>query len=297
MRMPSLTIITVNLNNASGLRSTIESVISQSSSDFEYIIIDGGSTDGSVEIIQSFTNIPQAIYSPCANLEYHKRYAPCPMPITYWISEPDRGIYHAMNKGILAAKGDFCQFLNSGDRLVTHDVIEKMLHMIPDCSIYYGNMLKILPNGKIIRDFSGAGDISLNTFIKGSLNHSPVLIRKSLFEKYGLYDETMQIAADWKFFLIVIGLHDEKVTYVNLDVALFDMTGISNREKNLLERERSQVLNTVLPKSILKDYHLFSSDTIMIKKLKKNSFFWWLICLLYKISLIKERLLVKRIHA
>ena len=87
-----LSIITINYNNREGLRKTIESVVNQTYRNFEYIIIDGGSTDGSVEVVK----------------EYADR-------ISYWVSEPDNGIYNAMNKGVLAANGKYIQFLNSGD--------------------------------------------------------------------------------------------------------------------------------------------------------------------------------------
>jgi len=116
---PKLSIITVNLNNAEGLRKTIESVVTQTFTDFEYIIIDGGSTDGSVEIIKLYAD-----------------------KITYWVSEPDKGIYNGMNKGIMVAKGEYCQFLNSGDWLVNENVLKEVF---ADVDIVYGD-LKI-PNG------------------------------------------------------------------------------------------------------------------------------------------------------
>jgi len=139
--MPILSIITINYNNASGLRKTIESVLGQTSHDFEHIIIDGGSTDGSVDVIRSFTTIPPGKYTTQTNTQ------PAP-PITYWISEPDKGIYNAMNKGIHMAQGEFCQFLNSGDWLWQNDVTEKMLKQVPEQGILIGNMLKILANDK-----------------------------------------------------------------------------------------------------------------------------------------------------
>ena len=124
-----LSIITINYNNASGLRKTIESVVNQTSLEFEYIVIDGASTDGSIEIIKEFKD-----------------------KITFWVSEPDTGIYNAMNKGIHSAKGKYCQFLNSGDSLVPPNVTESMLFNLPDSGIVIGNMLKKLTSGKIIRD-------------------------------------------------------------------------------------------------------------------------------------------------
>ena len=139
--MPTLTIITINLNNSIGLRKTIESVISQTYNDFEYLIIDGGSIDGSVDVIK----------------EYADR-------ISYWFSEPDKGIYNAMNKGILKAKGQYLQFLNSGDYLVNKNVIENVFHELPDCDLLYGNIITVKPDGKLqIHKGIGGSEITLFT--------------------------------------------------------------------------------------------------------------------------------------
>lgn len=113
-----ISIITINFNNAEGLRETIKSVFSQSFHAFEYIIIDGSSRDESSEVIDFFADISPGIYIAKVLEEIKKN------PITYWISEPDNGIYHAMNKGLLKAQGEYCLFLNSGDFLTTNKVLE-----------------------------------------------------------------------------------------------------------------------------------------------------------------------------
>ncbi len=115
--MVKLSIITVNLNNSAGLRKTIESIVKQTFKDFEYIIIDGGSTDGSAEVIKEFAD-----------------------KITYWVSEPDKGIYNAMNKGILHAKGEYLLFLNSGDWLADDDLLSKVFCEPRTADIIYGHM-------------------------------------------------------------------------------------------------------------------------------------------------------------
>lgn len=251
-----LSIITINLNNAAGLQKTIESVVHQTSNQFEYIVIDGGSSDGSNDVIKGFTE-----------------------RITYWLSEPDKGIYHAMNKGILQAKGEYCQFLNSGDWLASPDVIEKMLNTLPDCSIYYGNMLKLMPNGKIHRDTCGKGNVTMLTFYKGSLNHSPAFIKRCLFDRYGLYDEGLSIVSDWKWYLISIGLHNEPTIYTNLDITYFDMTGISNTNSSLEKQERRKALEELLPAKILADFdnNLRNIDQLnRINKFKLTRWMFWL---------------------
>ena len=262
-----LSIITINLNNADGLRKTIKSVVSQTTNlVFEYIIIDGGSTDGSVEVIK----------------EYAER-------IKYWVSEPDKGIYHAMNKGIRVAEGDYCQFLNSGDWLAADDVIGKMLNPLPDCSIFYGNMLKQLPNGKVYRDFCGKGNISMFTFYRGSLNHSPALIKRSLFEKYGLYDETLKIVSDWKWYLVAIGLNNESVRYTDIDVTCFNMIGISNMFPELENQERRAVMEQIIPHSILMDYDLNWKNIDMMGRINQYRISQWLIWLLERVLFKLEK--------
>jgi glycosyltransferase involved in cell wall biosynthesis len=270
---PKLSIITINRNNATGLRKTIESVVRQTSTDFEYIVIDGASTDDSVAIMQSFD------YSTINSFQ--------------WISEPDAGIYNAMNKGIKRAKGEYCQFLNSGDCLVNTTVVEKMLSKLPDAPIVIGNMLKELPNGKIHQDKGSAvkGSISMLTFYRGTLNHSPAFIKRSLFDTYGLYDESLKIVADWKWFLIAVGLNNEAVSYRDIDVVLFDMNGISTINKDLDKQERRQVLEELLPTTILADYDKYGVFMTQIDRMNNyaiaSKLFWFMDRFLFKIERYK----------
>lgn len=265
--MPKLSIITINLNYAEGLQKTIESVVSQTSNDFEYIIIDGGSTDGSVDVIKKYAD-----NSIC------------------WVSEPDTGIYNAMNKGILKATGEYCQFLNSGDYLVSNDVTERMLADMPDCSIFYGNKLKKI-KGKLFTDksFNGRAITFLDMYL-GTLNHSCAYIKRSLFEKYGMYDETLQIVSDWKFYLETIGLSNEPVAYKDITISFFDMDGISHTNLQLVIKERQIVLRNLLPKRIIDDYIFFGRDGRIIKRLKKNKIAWFLIKNSYRVLAKYDRL-------
>jgi len=287
--MPLLSIITINYNNASGLRKTIESVVNQTSRDFEYIIIDGGSTDDSLNVIRSFTNIPQAVYTTMDHLLDSVTVYPSHLPISYWVSETDSGIYQAMNKGILVAKGEYCQFLNSGDWLASPNVIEKMLTSFTDCSIYYGNMLKLMPKGRIYRDTCNEGKITMLNFYQGTLNHSPTFIKRSMFEKFGLYDETLCIVSDWKWFLIAIGLNNEPLKYTNIDVAYFDMNGISNTHRNQEKQERRKVLVELLPANILKDYDSHWREIDQMIRIKRNKIFYWLFNLIERVIFKYEK--------
>ena len=249
-----LSIITINRNNAAGLEKTMRSVASQIVGDFEYVVIDGASTDGSVEVIRSFEG------SLGERLK--------------WISEPDKGIYNAMNKGIGMATGDYLQFLNSGDSLVSDDITKRMTEALKSKgypSILYGNMLKDMPDGKAMRDRCFAGrEISFLGFYTGSLNHSSAYIRRSLFNRYGMYDEDFKIVSDWKWFLQAIILGGEKPVYVDMDVTLFDMNGISEKNKALDKTERRRVLNELIPPTILADYDRWALSINRMRRLERH---------------------------
>ncbi len=249
--MIKLSIITINFNNLTGLKKTVESVLSQTSLDFNYIIVDGGSTDGSADFIQNLTK---------SGLNVSLQ----------WISESDNGIYHAMNKGIKIATGEFVQFVNSGDILFDKNVIAKMLATINfSDQIIYGNMIKPLPKG-MFRDkaFQGRKPTFLD-FYYGTLNHSPALIRRSLFEKFGYYDENLRIVSDWKWYLLTIILSDIPIRYIPVDVTLFDMSGISNSNRTLEIEERNKVLKDLISVNILQDYLDNAYGLLSYQRIKK----------------------------
>jgi glycosyltransferase involved in cell wall biosynthesis len=260
MNVPKLSIITINLNNANGLRKTIKSIIEQSYIDYEYIIIDGGSTDNSISIIEE-------------NVE----------KITHWISEPDKGIYNAMNKGILKSKGEFLLFLNSGDYLFDENVLQKIFNSETNCDFLYGNIIFKTQNGKLKREIGpGSSEISFYSFYLNTICHQSSFIHKSLFEKYGLYDENLKIASDWKFLLKTLVLNSATIKYMDIDVAYYDMYGISSTQKELVKAEREKVLNELIPAAFLKDYKEFEFDWIRIKRIRKYKF----TTLLYRLSQI-----------
>ena len=272
-----LTIITINRNNAAGLEKTMRSIAVQTCKDFEYVVVDGASTDGSAEVIQSHEE------------SFGKRLK--------WISEPDKGIYNAMNKGIGMASGEYVQFMNSGDCLASNDVTERMLQALKEHSfpsILYGNMLKDMPKGKVMRDKCFAGqDMTLLGFYTGTLNHSPALIRRDLFDKYGLYDESLKIVSDWKWYLQAIILGEEKPVYADIDVTLFDMNGISETNLGLRDKEKSQELQKMIPATILSDYQAWSFPIDQMKRLKRHPWAYKLVWLLerclFKLEKMKNR--------
>lgn len=271
-----LSIITINRNNATGLARTLRSVSIQTQKDFEYIVVDGNSTDDSVNVILDFVNY------------FGQRLK--------WVTEDDIGIYNAMNKGLKMASGDYVQFLNSGDCLVAEDITERMLQELDNnCfpSILYGNMLKEKASG-ITRDKCFAGqDMTLLGFYTGTLNHSPAYIKRSVFEKYGTYDESLKIVSDWKWYLQAIILGEEKPVYTDIDVTLFDMHGISETNKELDKAERKQVLAELIRPAILADYERWAFPIEQMKRLKRHPWaykiVWFIERCLFKIEKFQQR--------
>lgn len=273
-----LSIITINKNNVHNLSKTLESVAAQTCRNFEHIIIDGASSDESVSVIKKYAE----------NSQFQVK----------WISEPDSGIYNAMNKGIRMASGNYVQFLNSGDCLANAGVVERMLSSLEENnlpSILYGNMLKVFKDGKILNDKNFAGrDISFIGFYTGTLNHSSALIKRSLFEKYGFYDESLCIVSDWKWYLNAIALGEEKPVFTDIDVTLFDMNGISETNKVLDNTERRKVLEESIPASILKDYDDFAFPIDQIKRLKRHPWAYKVVWLIERCLFKVEKSKIKR---
>ena len=245
--MIKLSIITVNLNNYYGLQKTIESVIKQQFTNYEYLIIDGFSNDGSKELIEGFED-----------------------KISYWISELDHGIYNAMNKGIKQAKGEYCLFLNSGDWLISDKVLENVFAKNKfDADIISGNVYFFdTAKNEIKWSVCSPDNLTAKSLFYGNIPHQAAFIKRSLFEKAGLYDESLIIASDWLFFLEAF--LEYGVTYQHYDgvVAYFNMEGIScnSETQNLPRVEQLQILK--------KKYPLFIKDYEELENLEKEKNIW-----------------------
>lgn len=240
---PKLSIITINFNNIKGLRRTLDSVFRQSYFDLEYIVIDGGSTDGSLSVIREF----QVLHSnPKSARNFNFQ----------WLSEPDSGIYNAMNKGIIRANGEYCFFLNSGDFFVSQSVLFNVMQVQATEDILFGNLLVCLDN-KVTEKCFGKAKLSFMDIYLSLLKHQASFIRRSLFNKFGLYNESLEIVADWEFFLKTVGLQNVSYRYINEDIAYFDNDGVSNNSHLLTMCERNRVLETYVPSMILADYRRF----------------------------------------
>ena len=234
-----LSIITVNLNNRDGLQKTIDSVVSQTFKDFEWIVIDGGSTDGSKELIEQYAD-----------------------HFAYWVSEPDKGIYNAMNKGIMVAKGEYLQFLNSGDWLYGDTALERCFRHELNADIVYGDLFFCA--GEEMTQSQYPEDVSLRFFYKYSLGHNATFIKRKLLQDT-LYDEDLKIVSDWKFFFAA-ALSDKKFEKIGEVVSCFDTKGISSMNEELVCLERSIVIKELIPASLVKDFELMDEMELKLNQ-------------------------------
>lgn len=182
------------------------------------------------------------------------------------------------------ASGHYVQFLNSGDCLASNDIVSRVYDALDRDGyppILYGNILKEISVDRRIRDVGFAGkSISMLSIYVGTLNHSSAFIRKDLFRKYGYYDETLKIVSDWKWFLQVIVLGEEKPTYVDIDVTVYDMHGVSETSKTVVKAERAQVLKELIPHTILADYDRWAGTISMMKRVERHPWAFKLVRLL-----------------
>lgn len=195
-----LSVITINYNNKSGLQRTMESVFAQTCKDFEYIVVDGASTDGSAEYIREHAD-----------------------QLVYWVSEKDTGIYNAMNKGVRMAKGEYVLMLNSGDYFVDEHVVERILPVLDGTDIVQGNTIE---GGERNRGY-GRSNISFLDVQRGYFLHQASFCRRELFDKFGYFDESYRYVSDTIFFIKTLGYGGASFRYLDIDIADFDTTGFS----------------------------------------------------------------------
>ena len=249
--MPKLSIITINYNNAEGLQKTIESVIPQTFKDYEYLVIDGGSNDGSKGIIEKFNT-----------------------KINYWISEKDKGIYNAMNKGINQAQGEYCLFLNSGDFLCTSKVLEEVFAINSTADIIYGNMMIDWGNGTKTEGIM-PDTITAQQMYNDTLWHPVSFIKRELFEKYGLYNEDYKMVADYDFFFKTIIEKKVSTKHIPLLVSEYNVNGFSSKAENkVIEREeRKKVIQSYLSQEEIKYFENLTQKRNQKKNNLIKSFF------------------------
>lgn len=245
--MMKLSIITINYNNCVGLQKTIDSVIAQTWRDFEWIVIDGGSTDGSKELIE----------------KYKEHFA-------YWCSEPDKGVYNAMNKGIAKAKGEYLNFMNSGDCFHDAFVLSNVFKEDIVADILIGQVVTVGEN-EIINQ-----QVNLDLWrVLAGFCHQGTFVKLKYLKMYP-FDESLKIVSDWKLWIQTIVFYNCKVQWLNFIVADYDLTGISSKEKKIDNMEREQVLNQLFPPLILNELNNYQSLRYepfvrKIKYMKENS--------------------------
>jgi glycosyltransferase involved in cell wall biosynthesis len=213
--MSRFSIITICLNEAENIRRTCESIVSQSFGDYEWIVVDGQSTDGTLEILDQFRE-----------------------RISCLVSEPDSGIYHAMNKGIALASGDYLLFLNAGDYLADQQVLATVAAAGEE-DILFGDLLCIEGEG---REFTSVFPDRLSRYflLKRMMPHQASFFRRRLFQTYGGFDQSYRIAGDYELFARFLYRHQVSYRHVPKVLAVFMTDGISSQ---LAQRERRKLEN------------------------------------------------------
>ncbi len=219
-----VSLITVTFNSSGTLRDTIESVLSQTYPDIEYIIVDGASKDNTIDTIQ----------------EYKPRFS----GRLHWVSEPDKGLYDAMNKGIRMATGDVVGIINSDDFYHRTDIIAKVVETFKnkDVQAIYGDVRFVNPNNldKTVRYYS-SNNFSPNRFRYGFMPAHPTFFTyRKYFEEFGYYKTDYKIAADYELLIRFLYIHKLKTRYLSLDFMKMRTGGTSTasiKSNMLLNKE------------------------------------------------------------
>ena len=227
-----ISIITVVFNCKNALEDCIKSVLYQNYPEVEYIIIDGGSTDGTLDIIQKYKN-----------------------DIAYWVSDPDKGIYDAMNKGIKAATGDIIGILNSDDVYVDKEILQSVAACLSekDVDSCYGDLVYVAANNmdRKVRYWK-AGSFNKKNFKKGWMPPHPTFFaRRSVYEHYGLFNLDFSLAADYELMLRFLYKYDVSTTYIPMCLVTMRTGGAckpgANTFNNMIENYRAWIVNDLKP--------------------------------------------------
>lgn len=226
-----LSVVTVCRNNLEGLKRTYESVWSQTRLDvIEHVVIDGASTDGTREWLE----------------ENNEK-------IDRWMSEPDKGIYNAMNKALGLVSGEYTLFLNSGDEFASDDVVERCLPYLDGTTdIIYGDVMAVKPDEGTIRRWNYPERLTTWHFIEGTLCHQSLFIRSGLHRE-NHYDESFRIVADYALLLRLIILEGRTTKKVPLAVCNYYFDGMSSVNKEAMFAERELARRKILPEILLRD--------------------------------------------
>lgn len=246
-------VITINRNNGSGLKRTIESVLSQERSLFEFIVIDGASTDNSIEIASNYAD-----------------------EIDCLVSEPDKGIYNAMNKGISKAHGDYVIFMNSGDTFAANDILSQVAaSLTDDVDFIIGAMKNKSKSGKYF--IERAAQITPYTLLYRNYCHQSTFSKTSVLRELNGYDESIRIAADSCLLINASVSHNKTFKTIGLCISEYDNTGISSQNIARIKQEKHSYFKAISP-NVYKDYvwahkwlRLLPSNILRVIKLKLHS--------------------------
>jgi glycosyltransferase involved in cell wall biosynthesis len=233
-----ISIITINYNNLEGLIKTTNSVLNQSYPKIEFIVIDGGSTDGSKEYLENKSH-----------------------SISYWVSESDNGVYHAMNKGLAKASGDYCLFLNSGDYLINKNVLKSVLSFIDSKSdLVYGliqweSTSETWNPRRDIRDFEMAFD--------SLIPHQSCFFKTKIIKQLGGYKEGFRVISDWGL-MVQMFQKKYKTQKIDLVISICEQQGLSAKLENIVKKERTEFLMKYAFITLLKGY-MFKIKCKLIK--------------------------------
>lgn len=229
--MPIFSIITVSYNEVASIRQTLDSIVNQTFKDFELIVVDGGSTDGTKEIIAQYNGL-----------------------ISWWCSEPDKGIYNAMNKGVAHATGKYVNFMNAGDSFFNNDVLQH---------VYDSRLCPDVIEGHVVRTDSKTRhkdvyeDLYVHLF-SDTLSHQGTFIRRELLVSHP-YDEKYKIVSDWKFWIETLILEERSYAFLDLDIAYYDISGISSTYPQKIAKEREEVIQELFTPYMQKFIHSYNS--------------------------------------
>lgn len=246
---PLISIITIVYNNKEGFEITAKSIVSQSALDkAEWIIIDADSKDGTKNI-----------------LERYKKYT------TYTVSEPDKGRYDGMNKGIAVAKGEYTIFMNAGDAFNNESVIEKIINepLFGKVDYIAGNTYTVTSN-KVTGKCTSPASITARFFFLDTLCHQSTFIRTKRLQEFGGYDINYKITADAKFFYEDIVLRNAKYGKTDIFISKYDVNGISSIEQNAVQQEKTRFISNSIPPRILIDLNRVAFGETYIERISSR---------------------------
>lgn len=280
--MSKISVITINRNNKDGLRKTMQSVLEQDFEDFEYIVVDGASDDGSVEVIQEYV-----ILFAQKNVTFQ------------YESKPDKGIFNAMNKGIVKANGEYLLFLNSGDYLVTPSVLMSFAQIGTKEDFVSGNVVVCVGGREQIR--KSPKNVSFLFFHNNSLPHQATFIKKSVFETYGMYNEENKVKSDWENSLRSLIVGDATYRHIEKTISYYDVSGVSSQDAflELKIQEQKRVYLSIMPDYVYETlvfyqqkYHDFISQKRVYDEYMtiKNGKFGWAVKVILRMKNCNRKL-------